>query len=205
MLPLHQRRVLFQRKPWDSNPQTHMASTVFKTGSSSSRMTSVFKLRELESNQRPPGFSGEPGVTTNSNYPAVFIKPRQRWLNEVRVFRVLRPGIAPNLRASKARAATTRRRECPAGVEPASPGWKPGAFAARPRALVVSGRRGSRTLKARSSSSTHRFERGAIASWLALPSSCGGRNRTCVRTGNSRLPVPTRAPPHQSFSQDGWI
>ena len=65
-------------------------------------------------------------------------------------FRVLRPGIAPDLRASKAHAATTRRRECPAGVEPASPGWKTGAFAARPRAHVVSsGRRGSRTLKAR--------------------------------------------------------
>ena len=49
----------------------------------------------------------------------------------------LRPGIAPDLRASKAHAATTRRRECPAGVEPASPGWKPGTFAARPRAHVV--------------------------------------------------------------------
>ena len=43
---------------------------VFKTGSSSSRMASVCKLRELESNQRPPG--SEPGVTTNSNYPASF-------------------------------------------------------------------------------------------------------------------------------------
>ena len=49
----------------------------------------------------------------------------------------LRPGIAPDLRASKAHAATTRRRECPAGIEPASPGWKPGTFAARPRAHVV--------------------------------------------------------------------
>jgi hypothetical protein len=34
-------------------------------------MTSVCELRELESNQRPPG--SEPGVTTNSNYPAVFV------------------------------------------------------------------------------------------------------------------------------------
>ena len=33
-------------------------------------MTSVCELRELESNQRPPG--SEPGVTTNSNYPASF-------------------------------------------------------------------------------------------------------------------------------------
>ena len=41
----------------------------------------MFKLRELESNQRPPG--SEPGVTTNSNYPAVFVEPRQRALIEV--------------------------------------------------------------------------------------------------------------------------
>ena len=47
---------------------------VFKTGSSSGRMTSVCKLRGLESNQRPPG--SEPGVTTNSNYPASFVNPR---------------------------------------------------------------------------------------------------------------------------------
>lgn len=39
----------------------------------------------------------------------------------------------------------------------------------------------------------------AIASWLALPyhQGCGGRNRTCVRAVNSRLPVPARAPPHR--------
>ena len=51
-------------------------------------------------------------------------------------------------------------RECPAGIEPASPGWKPGTSAARPRAQ-----------------------------------SCGGRNRTCVGAINSRLPVPARVPP----------
>ena len=44
---------------------------VFKTVSSSGRMTSVYKLRELESNQRPPG--SEPGVTTNSNCSASFV------------------------------------------------------------------------------------------------------------------------------------
>ncbi len=36
------------------------------------------------------------------------------------------------------------------------------------------------------------------------PKSCGGRNRTCAVTVNSRPPVPARAPPHQ-VSQDGWI
>ena len=44
---------------------------VFKTGSSSGRITSVQQLRELESNQRPPG--SEPGVTTNSDYPTSFV------------------------------------------------------------------------------------------------------------------------------------
>ena len=83
----------------------------------------------------------------------------------------LRPGTAPGLQASKAHAATTRRRECSAGVEPASPGWKPGTFAARP---------------------------GAPRCF-----SCGGRNRTCVRTVNSRLPVPARTPPHRSVRMVG--
>src|SRR4051812_14281491 len=59
-------------------------------------------------------------------------------------------------------------RECPAGIEPALPAWKAGTSAARPRAQ-----------------------------------SCGGRNRTCVGAVNSRLPVPARVPPHHQ-SQDGW-
>ncbi len=40
------------------------------------------ELRELESNQRPPG--SEPGVTTNSNYPAVFFEPGQLLAIKVR-------------------------------------------------------------------------------------------------------------------------
>ena len=49
--------------------------------------------------------------------------------------------------------------ECPAGVEPASPAWKAGAFAARPRAHVVlsSGSRGTRTHNP--DSSGHLFSR----------------------------------------------
>ena len=30
MLPLHPRRVRFQRKPWDSNPQVAIATTCFQ-------------------------------------------------------------------------------------------------------------------------------------------------------------------------------
>ena len=36
-----------------------------------------------------------------------------------------------------------------------------------------------------------------------MNSSCGGRNRTCVTAVNSRLPVPTRAPPHQAVNEVG--
>jgi hypothetical protein len=34
--------------------------------------------------------------------------------------------------------------------------------------------------------------------------SCGGRNRTCVGAVNSRLPVPTRDPPHQEVRTAGF-
>ena len=139
---------------------------VFKTGSSSGRMTSVCKLRELESNQRPPG--SEPGVTTNSNYPASFmfktldvrtVRVKLRGQESNLRTRGSKPGIStdrnyPAIKQPEGRAGLeptpwyltgtcsaaelpTQISECPAGVEPASPGWKPGAFAARPRAHVV--------------------------------------------------------------------
>jgi hypothetical protein len=126
-------------------------------------MTSVCKLRELESNQRPPG--SEPGVTTNSNYPASFTvndashvelrgqesnlrtrgsKPR---ISTDRNY----PAISqPEGRAGReptgwyltgtcsAAELSTQISECPAaGIEPASPAWKAGASADRPRAHVV--------------------------------------------------------------------
>ena len=111
-------------------------------------------------------------------------------------------GLLVQSQASLPTATTPECGECPAGVEPASPGWKPGTSAARPRARE-GGRRGSRTLKA---VTLDRF-RGGCHRQLACPSvdqGCGGRNRTCVVAVNSRLPVPARAPPHHK-SQDGWI
>ena len=48
------------------------------------------------------------------------------------------------------------------------------------------------------------FETVAVANRLALPySSCGDRNRTCEGAVNSRLPVPTQAPPQKS--RRSWI
>jgi hypothetical protein len=104
-------------------------------------------------------------------------------------------GLLVQSQASLPTATTPECGECSAGIEPASPGWKPGAFAARPRAqcLSFSGRKGSRTLKAGYPRSgwLDRFRSGCHHQ-LACPSvlvfkSCGGRNRTCVRVVNSRL------------------
>ena len=148
---------------------------VFKTGSSSGRMTSVaniaIKFRGLESNQRPPG--SEPGVTTSSNYPGSFVS--------------LDTTVASQVRGE--------------GLEPPSPGSKPGSLPlADPRSRhqqgvpcgsrtrlaslegwdlcrsakgTQGGRRGSRTPKA------HRSSRpplrggargpGAVANRLVLP------------------------------------
>ena len=53
------------------------------------------------------------------------------------------------------------------GVEPTSPAWKAGTFAARPRAHRLEAEREG-VEPSRLSSSTA-FEAAAIASWLALP------------------------------------
>ncbi len=60
-------------------------------------------------------------------------------------------------------------------------------FILHPSAFILffSGRRGSRTLKARRSTV---FETVAVACRLALPASCGGRNRTCNRLLNREPP-----------------
>jgi hypothetical protein len=60
--------------------------------------------------------------------------------------------------------------ECPAGVEPACPVWKTVAWAARPRAQE----RKERESNPQGLSASSRFERGAIANWLALPESLDG-------------------------------
>ncbi len=120
-----------KRKPWDSNPQTAKPSPVFRTGSSSGRMASV-KLRGLESNQRPPG--SEPGVTTNSNCPGSSSRRDRSRSGQARG-----EGVGPSSPGSKPGGLPltdprSSYQKCPAGIEPASPAWKAGAFAARPRA-----------------------------------------------------------------------
>jgi hypothetical protein len=121
---------------------------------------SISQLRGLESNQRPPG--SEPGVTTSSNCPAVnessssdkvrgegfepsspaskagslpLADPRAIDRQSWRTTR--RPsGAGGSQERAGSHQLAVPKQKCPAGVEPASPAWKAGASAARPRAHV---------------------------------------------------------------------
>src|SRR5262245_39431707 len=77
-------------------------------------------------------------LRTSSNRPAVFINQ-----TEPRDCRKVRgEGFEPPSPASKAGSLPLADpRECPAGIEPACPAWKAGAFAARPRARRSSQRK----------------------------------------------------------------
>jgi hypothetical protein len=103
------------------------------------------KFRGLESNQRPPG--SEPGITTNSNCPGSGVLWDTAIATEVRGEGLEPP--SPGSKPGSLPLADPRsiNAECPARVELASPAWKAGAFAARPRAHQ-GGRRESRTPKA---------------------------------------------------------
>ena len=110
---------------------------VFKTGSSSSRMASVCKLRELESNQRPPG-SAE-----------TFYRPRPSFLAHREAASVALPtATIPHRSCSM---ALTRlhgsRRAAGAGVEPADPWFKATYFYRQklPRNQSTRGTGGTRT------------------------------------------------------------
>ena len=153
----------------------------------------------MESNQRPPG--SEPGVTTSSNCSASIC-----FINDTQHMSGFARGFEPSRPASKAGGLPLADpQECPAGIEPASPGWKPGAFAARPRAH-------SCQRKERESNSQGLVARPLsrrLPSPVGLPfrfsqKSCGGRNRTCIKAINSRPPVPAQDPPHHSVRMAGF-
>ena len=121
------RDCLFSSGSRGTRTHNGVTAPVFETGSSSGRMTSV-KFRGLESNQRPPG--SEPGVTTSSNCPGIGLHKRHASLGLVHIQigeqdlnlhhrrppsgRCPKPGSLP----------LADPRECPAGIEPASPAWK---------------------------------------------------------------------------------
>ena len=140
---------------------------VFKTGSSSGRMTSV-SCGGWNRTRAPTRIALVILVQSQALLPAA-TTPQCFHQTELLDRRKVRgEGFEPPSPGSKAGSLPLADpRECPAGVEPASPAWKAGTFAARPRARVsLGGRRGNRTLKAHRSTV---FETAAIASWLALP------------------------------------
>ena len=118
------------------------------------------------------------------------------------IIKALRPGIEPDLRASKAHVATTRRREfsqskeCPAGVEPTYLSWKPSTFAARPRTRLMRKFEG-RGVKRSELFHTSRFT-------LQTSRSSGGRTRTFTRLLN-REPPYHWATPDCCLIKSGWL
>ncbi len=112
------------------------------------------------------------------------------------------PGIEPDLRASKAHVATTRRREfchlkeCPAGVEPACLSWKPRTFAARPRT------RWMRKFEGRSVKRSELFHTSRFT--LQTSRSSGGRTRTFTRLLNREPPYHWATPESRPL-KSGWL
>ena len=109
---------------------------VFKTGPSSSRMTSV--VVSCGSWNRTNGLL----VQSQASLPTATTPHRScfndkitcAWFASSCGGRNRTCGLLVQSQASLPTATTPHRKECPAGVEPASPGWKPGTSAARPRA-----------------------------------------------------------------------
>jgi hypothetical protein len=168
-------------------PKRTMPPPVFKTGSSSGRMPSVCKLRWQESNLRHDG--SEPPARTSTGPTASVV---QDTLVTKRVgekdlnlhFLTSKPGGLP---LADPRIHDSRiLQECPVGIEPTSPGWKPGTSAARPRARE-GGKGGSRTLKA--SWVQRRFWRCRLQYAISVPCQFA-RCLEDARPLSRRLPLP---------------
>ena len=152
--------IVRRRKPWDSNPQAAQGRHLFSRQAPhpSGRMTSVV-WRRLN-NSGGWNRTNDLLVQSQASLPtATTPELSSRFRTAVTSVGEIRgegleppspgskPGSLPLADPEDPRYDPTRRK-CPPGVEPAWPAWKAGAFAARPRARLQSGRRGSRTLKA---------------------------------------------------------
>ena len=172
------------------------------------------ELRGLESNQRPP--RSERGVTTSSNCPGVREgglepPPPDSKSGSLPVSRFPRAPRGSRTRLSDlasprltARPGTHQRslRVRDRGVEPRSPGWKPGVVPLEQSRIEQAEGEGVEPprLIARPDHRCAAVPRAGCRRQSACPSvsSCGGRNRTCDGAVNSRLPVPARVPPQSS-------
>ena len=138
----------------------------------------------------------KPGITTNSDDPAMLCSEGRAGLEPARWYLTGTCSAAELPTQSNSKSALRES-------NPPRRFGRPEPLPLGQEHVVVSGKGGSRTLKAVKLVPV----RAGCHRQLACPSvcrSCGGRNRTCVATVNSRLPVPAQDPPHQT-SQDGWI
>ena len=133
----------------------------------------------MESNQRPPATNLSVGARSQASLPTA-TTPHRFALRTTPFQQSGSPargeGIEPSSPASKAGGLPLADpQECPARVELASPGWKPGTFAARPRARC-------RQRKERESNSQGREARpgsSGVPSPIGLPF----RNQTAAEAG----------------------
>jgi hypothetical protein len=123
-----------------------MQPPVFKTGSSSGRMTSVYRLRRKESNLRQDG--SEPPARTSTGPTAVFAKPRQRELIKVRN---LKHSVRESHPICELQRLTSRLRAGESALQESNPPRQLGRLVPLPIGqghMLRSGKGGSRTLKA---------------------------------------------------------
>ncbi len=153
---------------------------VFKTGSSSGRMTSV----DCHSTSSG-GWNRTNGllVQSQASLPAATTPDHVVFRTITSSAQVRGEGFEPPSPGSKpgslplADPRSYFEQECPAGVEPASPAWKAGTSAARPRARSKRKERESNP-----QGFIARLFSRQLPSPIGLPfryPSCGGRNRTC--------------------------
>lgn len=160
------------------------------------RMTSVVKLRELESNQRLRGQS--PASLPAATIPQWMSVEGHNSHGKVRELR----GQDLNLRSRGQSheflpAETSPQWEEGRTTEAAVPGLEPtrGCLTNTCSAAELPTRI-AKTTAARRLHPRYLSAAGLASSRMtSIDSSCGDRNRTCVTTVNSRLPVPARTPP----------
>ena len=173
--------------------KSRMRPTVFKTGSSSGRMTSVTSCGSWNRTNIKTFRASRPTVRRSRKGCSASSGGRNRTY-----------GLLVQSQASLPTATTPEwvaLQECPAGVEPASPAWKAGTSAARPRAREAEGVRVEPTrLVARL------FSR-QLPSPIGLPFRYELRRQESNLRGyafNRRLPVPARCPTAIEVSAVGF-
>ena len=159
-------------------------------GSTSIRTYSFYlELRGQESNLQTR--DSKSGISTNRNYPAVLNGPRSKHETAT-----VRSAVLFNVSASFPRLKSALRES--------NPPRQVGSLEPLPLSqghMLFHEAEAVGLEPTTDNSPAPAFEEGSSSSRMTSLS-CGGRNRTCVKTVNSRPPVPARAPPHQTERLD---